>query len=263
MGVTAPAASILSQLAGLAAWIGSRQLATAVTEQSTEIRANIGQRLDGLMKYSIGISAFVGFVSGLSPVIASAQERDTDRQNALRSQYEDFLSDATLLDRGEVTAYRKGDRFLVELRAERLGRLVLWHAEAIEMPTEVDEQNQIGTTVVSLERHGNLVLVRDRAPGLQKRAGRTGTESEGGASVPHPADLGVEPIYSAIAGTTSAPIMAAAPVIASDPHPYDAHRRALPLQQPDQVSDSSCRYGPLRHHATSRSACVASFFVGL
>src|SRR5262249_43942592 len=112
---------------------------------------------------------------------------------------------------------RKGDRFLVELRAERLGRLVLWHAEAIEMPTEADEHNQIGTTVVSLERHGSLVLVRDRAPGLQKRAGNRSIESEGGASVPRPAELGVDPIHSAIAGNTSAPIMAAAPIVAEAP----------------------------------------------
>jgi hypothetical protein len=195
MAVTASAVSISRLLANLSARSVSRQLT----------------------QFAARIYAFVWLVIVLFPPVASAEEQATYRQNVERPRYEEFLSDATFLGSGEVAAYRKGDRFLVELHAERLGRLVLWHAEAIEMPTEADEHNQIGTTVVSLERRGSIVLVRDRAPGLEKRAGSSRTDSEGGTSFPRPADLGVDPIYSAIAGNTSAPIMAAAPIVAEAP----------------------------------------------
>ncbi len=166
------------------------------------------------MKRFHAVPALAVLVIGFAPAPVRAEEQHPAGQEKSRSRFEQVLSEATLIGKGVVAAYRKGDRYLIELNAERFGRLVLWHAEAIEMPTEADGHNQIGTTVVSLERHGSSVFVRDRAPGFRKRSGRLVVMSGGGASVPRPADAGVEPIHSAIAGNTSAPIMAVAPIVA-------------------------------------------------
>ena len=164
-------------------------------------------------------AAFLALGTGLFSTIGSAQE--TADREALSSRCAEELSGATLLGRedfGGAAAYRKGDRFLLELSSERFGRLILWHAEAIEMPTQSVGHNEIGTTVVSLERHGGWILVRDRAPGFQKRAGRSSTQSDDKGSEPRPADIGADPIYRAVAGNTSAPIMAVIPVVCEGPH---------------------------------------------
>ena len=158
--------------------------------------------------------AFLALGIGLSSTVGSAQ--DIARREALSSGYEDQLSGATLLGRGDVgepVAYRKGDRLLLEFSSERFRRLTLWHAEAIEMPTQSNGYNEIGTTVVSLERHGGYIFIRDRAPGFQKRAGSSSTQSGDKGSEPRPADAGVDPIYLAVAGNTSAPIMAVIPIV--------------------------------------------------
>ena len=163
--------------------------------------------------------AFLALGIGLPWTVGSAQE--IVGREALSSGCAEERSAATLLGRedfGGATAYRKGDRFLLELNTEPFGRLILWHAEAIEMPTQSVGHNEIGTTVVSLERHGGWILVRDRAPGFQKRAGLSGTPSDDKGSEPRPADVGADPIYRAIAGNTSAPIMAVIPVVCEGPH---------------------------------------------
>jgi hypothetical protein len=85
------------------------------------------------------------------------------------------------------------------------------------MPTQSNGHNEIGTTVVSLERQGGWILVRDRTPGFQKRAGLSAQADDKG-SEPHPADVGADPIYRAIAGNTSAPIMAIIPVVCDGPN---------------------------------------------
>lgn len=169
------------------------------------------------MKHSIVISA--AFVLGLGIVSTrgDAQTQETAGSASAGSSYDLELAGATLLGTGAVTAYRKGDRFLLELRSSRLGRLNLWHAEAVEMPTQANGRNEVGTTVVSLERHGGRVLVLDRVPGFQKRAGRPVFESDGTGSVPRPEDAGVDPIQSAIAGNTSPPIIAALPIVGEGP----------------------------------------------
>jgi hypothetical protein len=158
---------------------------------------------------------------GLSPAVGSAQAQDIAGREASGSRCAEELSSATLLgmeDAGGPSAYRKGDRFLLKLSLERFGRLILWHAEAIEMPTQSNGDNEIGTTVVSLERQGGWILVRDRSPGFQKRAGRSSTQSDDTGSEPRPADAGADPIYQAIAGNTSAPIMAVIPVVCDGPY---------------------------------------------
>jgi hypothetical protein len=166
------------------------------------------------------ITAFLTLGIGLSPAVGSAQAQDIAGREAPSSRCEEELSSATLLgseDAGGPSAYRKGDRFLLKLNSERFGRLILWHAEAIEMPTQSNGDNEIGTTVVSLERQGGWILVRDRSPGFQKRAGRSSTQSDDTGSEPRPADAGADPIYQAIAGNTSAPIMAVIPVVCDGP----------------------------------------------
>jgi hypothetical protein len=162
------------------------------------------------------ITAFFALGVGLSSTVGSAQ----GTAGAPSSRCEEELSSATLLgseDSGGPSAYRKGDRFLLKLNSQRFGRLILWHAEAIEMPTQSNGDNEIGTTVVSLERQGGSILVRDRAPGFQKRTSRSNTQSDDTGSEPRPADAGADPIYQAIAGNTSAPIMAVIPVVCEGP----------------------------------------------
>jgi hypothetical protein len=157
---------------------------------------------------------------GLASTIGSAQVQDSASRDAASSRYEEELSGATFLGRedfGGLTAYRKGDRFLLELRSKNFGRPLLWHAEAIEMPTQSVGHNAIGTTVVSLERQGGWILIRDRAPGFQKRAGDLSPQPNDPGSEPRPADVGADPIYTAVAGNTSAPIMAVVPVVGENP----------------------------------------------
>src|SRR4030095_15108503 len=143
------------------------------------------------------IAAFLGLGISLAPTVGNAQVQGIANREAPSSRCAEELSGATLLgkeDFGGPTAYRKGDRFLLELNSQRFGRLILWHVEAIEMPTQSLGHNEIGTTVVSLERRGGWILIRDRAPGFQKRAGRSASQPDDEGSKPRPADVGVDPI---------------------------------------------------------------------
>jgi hypothetical protein len=176
--------------------------------------------LEDRMRHS-AIAALFGLGIGLSSSAGSAQAQDIAGRAGPASRCTEELSGATLLgkeDFGGPTAYRKGDRFLLELNSERFGRLILWHVEAIEMPTQSLGHNEIGTTVVSLERRGGWILIRDRAPGFQKRAGRSASQPDDEGSKPRPADVGVDPIYRAIAGNTSAPIIAVIPIVCEGPN---------------------------------------------
>jgi hypothetical protein len=175
--------------------------------------------LEDRMTHS-AVTALLALGIGLFSTAGSAQVQDIAGREASGSRCADELSGATLLGRedfGGPAAYRKGDRFLLELSSERFGRLILWHAEAIEMPTQSNGHNEIGTTVVSLERQGGWILVRDRTPGFQKRAGLSAQADDKG-SEPRPADVGADPIYRAMAGNTSAPIMAIIPVVCDGPN---------------------------------------------
>jgi hypothetical protein len=170
----------------------------------------------GLMRYSTTVFVVFAIWINLFSTTGNAQENVAGRESS-HARYDEELAGSTLLGTGALTAYRKVDRFLLELRSEQFGRLALWHAEAVEMPTQAEGDNTVGTTVVSLQRNGSRVLILDRAPGFQKRPGRPVSEPGGTGSAPRPEDEGVEPIQGAIAGNTSPPIIASLPIVAEGP----------------------------------------------
>ena len=93
--------------------------------------------------------------------------------------YAAALEGAEKIGDGIVTAYKKDDSTLIALPKDLMGRLFLWYSEAVSLPTEAVSESGIkmganvktGTTVVTLERHGSRVFIRDHTPGYNKRVG--------------------------------------------------------------------------------------------
>jgi hypothetical protein len=75
--------------------------------------------LEALMKRFHAVPALAVLVIGFAPAPVRAEEQHPAGQEKSRSRFEQVLSEATLIGKGVVAAYRKGDRYLIELNAER------------------------------------------------------------------------------------------------------------------------------------------------
>ncbi len=100
-----------------------------------------------------------------------------------------------------------------------MGRLLLWYSEAVSLPAEaisdtgikMGDAHKTGTTVVTLERQGQRVFIRDHTPGYNKREGG----NDPVVSYNHPTK--VTPIARSVSDMSTGPIMAVLPVLGESP----------------------------------------------
>lgn len=128
--------------------------------------------------------------------------------------FHDALASAQRIGNGAVTAYQLGDRTLFVLPHTAIDRLLLWYAEAVSLPPEAESVNgiEIGRLVVSFEKHGDRIMVRDHTSGLGKRAGQA-TREDAQPSYNKPQLL---PIQVAVNDFSKGPVIAVFPILVQD-----------------------------------------------
>jgi len=82
------------------------------------------------------------------------------------------VGDAKAIGPGPILAYRTKDQTLVSLPTILLDRLFFWYVEAARFPEAAvaKDGNAVAEAVVTLERQGSRLMVRDRMPAFQKRS---------------------------------------------------------------------------------------------
>jgi len=91
------------------------------------------------------------------------------------------VGDAAPVGQGPLVAYQPGERTLLSIPLPMLDRLYFWYVEAVRFPTEAVAitGNSVAEAVVSLERQGKRLLVRDRSPAFSTRTRRRAAKREG------------------------------------------------------------------------------------
>lgn len=123
------------------------------------------------------------------------------------------VGDAAPIGRGPLVAYQRDGRTLVSLPVPMLDRLYFWYVEAARFPPAAValEGNSVSEAVVTLERQGPRLLVRDRTPAYQKRSPSGVPTSEPFEVDPRRASA---PIELAIDGAALGPVLVALPIVA-------------------------------------------------
>jgi hypothetical protein len=123
------------------------------------------------------------------------------------------VGDAAPIGRGPLVAYQAAERTYLSLPLPMLDRLYFWYVEAARFPPQAvaHEGNSVAEAVVSLERQGSRLLVRDRTPAYEKR-------SPSGVPTGEPFEIDARrasaPIERAIDGASLGPVIVALPIVA-------------------------------------------------
>ena len=99
---------------------------------------------------------------------AAAQDTPPPLPKAFAAQ----VGDAAPIGRGPLVAYQAKERTLLSIPLPLLDRLYFWYVEAARFPpgAVAIQGNSVAEAVVSLERQGSRLLVRDRSPSFSKRS---------------------------------------------------------------------------------------------
>ena len=91
------------------------------------------------------------------------------------SPAETLLKGADLVGSGPISVYTKKGSVILSLPKAAFGRPFIWYAEVVGLPAGVvSDSLEAGSLLAKLERHGDLVIVRD----LNTRATKTGGEDD-------------------------------------------------------------------------------------
>lgn len=123
------------------------------------------------------------------------------------------VGDAAPIGRGPLVAYQAKGRTLLSIPLPVLDRLFFWYVEAARFPPGAIavQGNSVAEAVVSLERQGSRLLVRDRSPGFSKRS-PSGVPTGDGVDVdPRRSPA---PIERAIDAAALGPVIVALPILA-------------------------------------------------
>ena len=141
-------------------------------------------------------------------------------ETAAPATAETLLQGAELVGSGPISVYTKNGGVMLSLPPDAFGRPFIWFAEVVSLPPgAVSDKLEAGSMLAKLERHGNLVIVRD----LTTRAARTGGDglppeelpgSERIPGSPDPNPFPERPIDVALNTLQAAPAAAAFPVAA-------------------------------------------------
>jgi hypothetical protein len=88
------------------------------------------------------------------------------------SAAEALLKGAERLGSGRITAWRAGERTLIALPADALGKPLFWYTEAVSVPAGATARDlKISERLARFERLGNAVFLRDLGTAVNRRAG--------------------------------------------------------------------------------------------
>lgn len=169
--------------------------------------------------FSFAVPTFFILISLHSQAIAQAALETAEIESqqtadiSTNQLFHDTLADAVRIGEGAVRAYQKGDHTLFVLPPKAFGQLVLWYAEAVSLPPQAESVSgvEIGRLVVSFERHGNRLMVRDHTSGLGKRAGLAPHEPHPSYNMPQQL-----PIQVSLNHASKGPIVTVFPILAED-----------------------------------------------
>lgn len=114
---------------------------------------------------------------GMPPVIAAEQPPTAEA----------LLKDAELAGSGQIAVYTKKGSVILSVPRAAIGKPFIWYAEVVGLPAGVvSDSLEAGSLLARLERHGDLIVVRD----LNTQATQTG----GGDELPAEAEPGDAPI---------------------------------------------------------------------
>jgi hypothetical protein len=114
---------------------------------------------------------------------------------------------------GPLVAYRVGEQTLVSIPIPLLERLFFWYVEAARFPPSAValNGNSVAEAVVSLERQGARLLVRDRSPAYSKRSPSGVPTGEAIERDPRRASAAID---RAIDAAALGPVIVALPILA-------------------------------------------------
>ena len=148
-----------------------------------------------------------------SGAIASNHTPSTEGGKDPSQAYATLLTGAQKLGEGALTAYRKEEYTLLAIPKPLFGRLLFWYSEVVSLPAGTTSQEglAIGSSVVTLERHGKQVMIRDHTSRYSKRTG------VGDPTIHQEYRPKIKPIQLAVGRTTRGSIVAVLPIVAEDP----------------------------------------------
>lgn len=132
---------------------------------------------------------------------------------------ESVLKDAERIGSGRLTAWRAGNRTLVAMPADALGKPVVWYTEVVGVPAGLvlggtQDGLEVNNTLARFERIGNTVHMRDLGTTIKRRAAPP-RDDHGPAEIPGAAPRApkVRPIEYALAGGETGALVMNFPVV--------------------------------------------------
>jgi hypothetical protein len=172
------------------------------------------------MKKTTKCHAVLGLVLAMAIPSAPASERPgaaapptgVSQAPALPKAFAGAVGDAAPIGRGPLVAYRTAEKVLLSVPVSLLDRLFFWYVEAARFPPNAValDGNSVAEAVVSLERQGNRLLVRDRSPAYSKRSPSGVPDGDG---LEFDARRAPAPIDRAIDAAALGPVIAALPIL--------------------------------------------------
>jgi hypothetical protein len=164
------------------------------------------------------LSSDIAFAAEKENVQSESVKKTNENKQAPKSPYAAFLEGSKVIGKGIVTAYSKKNSIAIELPKDFPGRLLLWYSEAVSLPAETVSGNiatgadaKTGTTVITMERQGQRILIRDHSPGYAKRVG-----SEDPV-LPYTHNSKIQSIQISINNSTKGPVIAVLPIVGESP----------------------------------------------
>ena len=153
---------------------------------------------------------------GVAPATPAAAAAAPAVPAAAPATAEDALKGAERIGAGRLTAWRKGDRTLVALPADALGKPVVWYSEVVSVPAGVVADDlKINETLARFERVGSTVYLRDLGTSIKRRAGAP--EEPAAPRIPGAAhdDPKRRPIEYALTGSETGTLVMNLPIVAT------------------------------------------------
>jgi hypothetical protein len=93
---------------------------------------------------------------------------------------------------GRISAYRKGNAYLLTLRPEAMRKPFYWYSELVGIPAGAAEQSlEAAATIAHFEKHGNLIVIRDLSTRSRSQAPPP-KENAGSEPIRRPIEIAIE-----------------------------------------------------------------------
>lgn len=161
-----------------------------------------------LIKFAACAGIFAVFAVMLSPSAGVAAAKPQEQAGTTLAAE---IADAKLLGKGVIEAYSKGGKTLLLLPKKVFGRLFVWYAEFVSVPSGVVSKLPIGGNTISFQHRGDRVFVRNLTATFSKRVA--------GRQQPRPGQrqgYEINPIELSVRRANEPPVMAVLPVVAAD-----------------------------------------------